>query len=371
MRSPGGPQVNFAVEAQMDIIAAELDMDAAEFRRRNLLRPGDLTPNGERWGTIKAVEALDAAVERIGWSQPKAPLVGRGVAMYERGPIGGDSSCRLVLHPDASLTLHVPIADPGQGAYTAMQQIIAEELGIEPTAIDVLPAPTDELPFDLGVSGSRVTFALDITVTEAVNKLRAQEAAGDAPFETAAADLCRGAGGDVAVDVYKQIPLFPDPPTTEFTAQAAEVEVDPETGSVTVRRLVSAHDVGAVINPEGHRGQILGGAVQGLGMATVEEHVLDGGRPVALSLADYKVPNIQDIPAFDTVLIPREDGPGPFNSGAIAESANVPTASAIANAVQDAIGRPVYELPLTAERIYRMLHDGVSGRVDSVPPESL
>ena len=367
MRSPGGPQVNFAVEAQMNIVAAELGLDPAEFRRRNLLRPGDPAPNGERWGTIKAVEALDAAVERIGWDRPKAPHVGRGVAMYERGPIGGDSSCRLVLHPDASLTLHVPIADPGQGAYTAMQQIIAEELGIEPAAIAVLPAPTDELPFDLGVSGSRVTFALGITVAEAVDRLRARlrEAAGDAPFATAAADLCRDAGGDVSVDVYKQIPLFPDPPTTEFTAQAAEVAVDPETGDVTVRRLVSAHDVGAVINPEGHRGQILGGAVQGLGMATVEEHLLEGGRPVALSLADYKIPNIRDVPAFDTVLIPREDGPGPFNSGAIAESANVPTASAIANAVQDAIGRPVYRLPLTAERVYRTLHGTARAGADA------
>ena len=358
MRSPGGPQVNFAVEAQLNIVAAEIGMDPAEFRRRNLLRPGDAAPNGEQWGTIKAVEALDAALDRIAWSSPKRPYVGRGVAMYERGPIGGDSSCKLVLHPDASLTLFVPIADPGQGAYTAMQQIIAEQLEIGLGAIRVLPASTDELPFDLGVSGSRVTFALGLTVTQAVESLRAQlrEASGDAPFAEAAAELCRSAGGDVTVNAYKQVPLFPDPPSTEFTAQAAEVEVDPETGDVVVRTLVSAHDVGTIVNPEGHRGQILGGAIQGLGMATVEEHVIDGGRPVALSLADYKIPNIQDIPAFDAVYIPRDDGPGPFNAGAIAESANVPTASAIANAVHDAIGQPVRELPLTSERIYRLLH---------------
>ena len=157
------------------------------------------------------------------------------------------------------------------------------------------------------------------------------------------------------------MPLFPDPPTTEFTAQAAEVEVDPETGNVTVRRIVSAHDVGTIINPDGHRGQILGGAIQGLGMATVEEHIIENGRPVALNLADYKIPNIADIPAFETVLIPNGEGPGPFNAGAIAESANVPTASAIANAVHDAIGMPVRALPLTAERVYNMLHETEQG----------
>ncbi len=358
MRSPGGPQINFAVEAHLNCIAAELGMDAAEFRRRNLLRQGDTAPNGEKWGLVKAVETLDAAVEKIGWSAPKPPFTGRGVAMYERGPIGGDSSCRLILHPDASLTLLVPVADPGQGAYTAMQQIIAEDLGVEPQTISVAAAPTDELPFDLGVSGSRVTFALGLTVQEAVNGLRAQlrEAAGGAPFAEAAAELCRANGGDVAVDAYKKVPLFPDPPSTEFTAQAAEVEVDPETGAVAVRKIVSAHDVGAVINPEGHRGQIFGGAIQGLGMATVEEHLIEDGRPLALNLADYKIPNIMDAPEFEIALIPGGEGPGPFNAGAIAESANVPTASAIANAVHDAIGFPVHDLPLTAERVYRMLH---------------
>ncbi len=359
MRSPGGPQINFAVESHLNVVAAELGVDAAEFRRRNLLRPGDIAPNGERWGTIRAVEALDAALERIGWNRPKPAYTGRGIAMYERGPIGGDSSCRLTLRGDGTLTLHVPIADPGQGAYTAMQQVIAEEFGIALSDIAVVAAPTDELPFDLGVSGSRVTFALGLTAQEAVSGLRAQlrEAAGDAPFEEAAAELCRANGGEVSVSVYKKIPLFPDPPTTEFTAQAAEASVDPETGRITALRIVSAHDVGTIINPEGHRGQILGGAIQGLGMAVMEEHSIENGLPAALNLADYKMPNIQDVPPFEVVLLPRDEGPGPFNAGAIAESGNVPTASAIANAVHDAIGAPVRSLPITAERALRMLRE--------------
>ena len=127
---------------------------------------------------------------------------------------------------------------------------------------------------------------------------------------------------------------------------------------MTVRRVVTSHDVGTIINPVSHQGQIAGGAVQGFGMAMMEEFVLDDGKPVALNLADYKIPTIMDVPTLETVLVSRDDGPGPFNSGAIAESANVPTAAAVANAVSDAIGKPVLQLPVTAEYVLGLLRDG-------------
>jgi xanthine dehydrogenase molybdenum-binding subunit len=239
-----------------------------------------------------------------------------------------------------------------------MQQIAAEHLGVEPQRIAVRSVPTDELPFDLGVGGSRTTFALGVTVAQAAETLmaRLKENAGAAPFEEAAAALVAAeGGGDVTIDVYRKIPFLPDPPTTEFTAQAAEVKVDPETGQVTVLHLVTAHDVGTIINPAGHQGQIAGGAVQGFGMGTIEEFVMADGKPLALNLADYKIPSIMDIPALQTVLVARNDGPGPFNSGAIAEAANVPTAAAIANAVHDAIGKPVHDLPVSAEYVLGLL----------------
>jgi len=358
MRSPGGPQITFAVESQLNIVAAELGIDPAELRVKNLIRPGDSAPNGEQWVNIKAVETLQAALDAIGWGEPLAPNTGRGLAMYERGAIGGDSSCKLVLHADGALTLILPIPDPGQGGATVMQQIAAEHLGVEPARIAVRSAPTDELPFDLGVGGSRTTFALGVTVAQAAETLmaRLQEHGVAAPFEETAAALIASEGGDdVIIDVYRKIPFLPDPPTTEFTAQAAEVKVDPETGQVTVLRLVTAHDVGTIINPAGHQGQIAGGAIQGFGMGMIEELAMADGKPLALNLADYKIPSIMDIPALQTILVARDDGPGPFNSGAIAEAANVPTAAAIANAVHAATGKPVRDLPVSAEYVVGLL----------------
>lgn len=357
MRSPGGPQVNFAVESHLNIVANEMGFDPGTFRMQNLLEQGDTAPNGDKWGTIIARETLQAAMDKIGWGEPLAPNTGRGISMYERGPIGGDSSCRLTLHQSGTVTIEVPIADPGQGAYTAIQQIAAEALGTDTSDIAIKAAPTSDLPFDIGVSGSRVTFALGVTVTDAIEQLQSKmkELAGDASFKRAAAELLRDEGQDVVINAYRQIPIFPDPPSTEFTAQIAEVEVDPETGNVLVKRLVTAHDIGTIVNPVGHQGQIEGGAIQGFGFGMMSEHLLDGGKPLALSLADYKIPNIQDIPELETVLVQRADGPGPFNAGAIAESSNVPTASAIANAVSDAIGQPIYEIPLSAERIYSLI----------------
>ena len=357
MRSPGGPQVTFAVEAQLNIVAAELGIDPAELRMKNLVQEGDIAPNGEQWAIIKAKETLQAALDAAGWEDPKPAFVGRGIAMYERGPIGGDSSCKLVLHADRSLTLILPIPDPGQGGPTVMQQIAAEHLGVESNRVAVRLAPTDQLPFDMGVGGSRTTFAVGVAVAQAAETLmaRLKETAGDAPFDEAAAALVAAEGGDVTIDVYRKTPFIPDPASTEFTAQVAEVEVDPETGQVTVRRVITSHDVGTIINPAGHQGQIAGGAIQGFGMAMMEEFTLDGGKPVALNLADYKIPTIMDVPKLETVLVGRDDGPGPFNSGAIAESANVPTAAAVANAVSDAIGKPVLQLPVSAEYVLGLL----------------
>ena len=216
---------------------------------------------------------MQAALDAVGWNEPKAPLVGRGLAMYERGPIGGDSSCKLVLHTDRSLSLILPIPDPGQGGPTVMQQIAAEHLGVGSDRLAVRLVPTDQLPFDMGVGGSRTTFAVGVAVAQAAETLmaRLKETAGDAPFDEAAAALVAAEGGDVTIEVYRKTPFIPEPATTEFTAQAAEVEVDPETGQVKVLRVITSHDVGTIINPAGHQGQIAGGAVQGFGMAMMEE----------------------------------------------------------------------------------------------------
>jgi CO/xanthine dehydrogenase Mo-binding subunit len=136
-----------------------------------------------------------------------------------------------------------------------------------------------------------------------------------------------------------------------FSAQVADVHVDRETGQVRVRKLVTVHDVGTIINPVGHQGQIDGGAVTGLGLAVTEEFMAEEGRVLNGNLADYKLPTIADIPPLETVLIETAGGTGPYEAKAIGELANNATAAAIANAVADAIGTRVFELPITAERV--------------------
>jgi CO/xanthine dehydrogenase Mo-binding subunit len=143
-----------------------------------------------------------------------------------------------------------------------------------------------------------------------------------------------------------------------FSAQVAEVDVDRETGQVKVLNVVTAHDVGTVINPLTHQGQIEGGFVTGLGLAVTEELVSEGGQILNGHFGDYKLPTMADIPLLETVLVPTSGGEGPYQAKAIGEWANNATAAAIANAVADAVGCQLFELPITAERVYAALHQG-------------
>ena len=146
-------------------------------------------------------------------------------------------------------------------------------------------------------------------------------------------------------------------PVTSFTAQVAEVAVDPETGAVKLLRFTTAHDVGTVLNPMDHQGQIDGAVMQGIGYALSEELGVDDGRVTSVSFGDYKIPNMQDIPALHTVILESASGPGPYNARGIGENPSGPVAPAIANAVADAVGVRIMDLPITAEKVYRALAD--------------
>jgi putative selenate reductase molybdopterin-binding subunit len=173
-------------------------------------------------------------------------------------------------------------------------------------------------------------------------------------FAAVAERLARESGG--TLDVKEEVNL-PYPDQTCFNAQVAEVEVDPETGQVHLRRLVTVHDVGTVINPLTHQGQIDGGVVQGIGEALIEEMIVEDGRVVTANLGEYKLPTIADIPTLETVLVDAGHGPGPYESKAIGESSLLPTPAAIANAVYDACGVRIYDLPVTAEKVWRGLRE--------------
>ncbi len=157
MRAPGEPQTLFATESHIDCIARQLGIDPLDFRLKNLIEEGEETPTGTRYQGIRAKETLEAAVVASGYRTPKAPHIGRGIAISERPPAGGESHAAVTLNPDGSVVVHTSIFEPGTGTYTVLRQIVAEELHLPLSSIQVQVWDTDGVPFDTGVGGSRVT----------------------------------------------------------------------------------------------------------------------------------------------------------------------------------------------------------------------
>jgi carbon-monoxide dehydrogenase large subunit len=375
MRAPGEPQAVFAIESHMDCIARQLGIDPVDFRLQNLLEAGDAAPVGTRYQGIRARETLEAAVAAAGYRTPKAPYVGRGIAMGERPPAGGESHAAVTLNPDGSVLVHTSIFEPGTGTYTLLRQIVAEELHLPVSSIQVQVWDTDGVPFDTGVGGSRVTrvagqaayqaahqaarevrmVAADLLAwpEEALTLQGTQIVRQDTGASYPWAELLQRWGRSVVGRGTVQ-DMHPSP-VTSFTAQVAEVAVDPDTGAVTLLRLTTAHDVGTVLNPLDHQGQIEGAVMQGIGYALSEELGVEAGRVTSVSFGDYKIPNMQDIPVLHTLVLASESGPGPYSSKGIGENPIGPVAPAIANAVADAVGVRIRNLPITAEKVYHAL----------------
>jgi CO/xanthine dehydrogenase Mo-binding subunit len=375
VRAPGAPQAIFAVEGHVDLIAKEMGLDPAEIRRRNLLREGDTAPDGEQWVSIRALETMEGALKASGWGQAKAPNTGRGISVYERAAGGGDINITLGVDSGGKVVIHSPMPDPGQGCYTVIAQVVAEQLGIPMADISVNTTTTDGITSDSGVGASRVTYVGGQAAFQASAKIRDQmtEIASERlnessdrviwdrgvrvgtrhiPFVELAGWSVETLGQDMSAHVRFS---GGKPEATSFSCQVADVEVDPETGQVLITKMYSSHDVGQIINPVGHQGQIEGGTIYGLGMAVTSELILDEGRLVTAHLGDYKLPSIMDLPEFETILIEKDEGPAPYGGTAIAEGANVPAPAAIANAVADAIGAPILDLPITAEKVLAIL----------------
>lgn len=375
MRAPGEPQAVFAIESHLDVIARQLGLDPLDIRLKNLIEVGDETPIGARYQGIRAKETMEAAVAAAGYHRPKARHMGRGIAIGERPAAGGESHAAVTLTPDGSVLVHTSVFEPGTGTYTLLRQIVAEELHVPMQSIRIQVWDTDGVPFDTGVGGSRVTR---------VAGLAAYQAAGEASRELlrVAAELLvwpeerlilRGAEV-IRQDTGEHQPwaallqrwgrpvvgtgstVEPNPsPITSFTAQVAEVSVDPETGEVTLLHFTTAHDVGRILNPVDHQGQIDGAVMQGIGYALTEELQVEEGKVTSLPFADYKVPGMKDIPPLQTVILSSEEGSGPYNARGIGENPISPVAPAIANAVADAVGVRITDLPITAEKVYRAL----------------
>ena len=344
-RAPGAHQYTFALESHTDMLARELGMDPAEFRRINLIEPGDEDALGRPLATINVKDIMAAALEAADWEDSKSPGRGKGVAIFGRQIGGGIAGAVVTAEADGSFSVISPTVDIGTGTHTIEKQIVASEMGVPLSKVRVRPGDTDSTPYDEGPRASRVTYTEGQAVAQACGQIK-----------QAIAD-----GATLPLTVTFEHEAAERDDITYFGAQVAEVEVDPDTGQVKVLRLVTAHDVGTIINPLAHQGQIDGGVVTGLGLGVTEELVSDGGQVLNGSLGDYKLPTIADIPPLETVLIHTGGGTGPYEAKAIGELANNATAAAIGNAVADAVGCRLFELPITADRVYKALKSDPTG----------
>ena len=408
-RGYGAPQALFALESHMDDIALSLGLDPVEMRRRNWVRTGDpldiLPALGERGaaeiqGEIPRVtscatdECVAQALRAIGWERrgdptwkqpPDRPSIRRGLGFalcmqataIPNLDMGGAS---IKMNDDGSFNLLVGATDLGTGADTVLAQIAAEVLGVEADDIIVYAADTDMTPFDVGAYADRTTYISGMAVKKAADGVRERivlraarlldvEDAGDIDLRDHRAWAPDGRSvslEDVALHALhledqEQIMATASHVSGEspppFAAQVAEIEVDVDTGQVTVTRLVMAVDCGVVINPTTASGQVEGAMVQALGYALTEDLVLDeAGRAVNAGFGPYWIFRADDTPPMEVYLVQTMEPSGPFGAKSVGEIAIDGVAPAVRNAILDATGVTVDELPLTPERVWRALH---------------
>ena len=415
MRGYGAPQGVFALESLMDDIATALHMDPVEMRRRNWVRLGDsfdIAPRlGERGGvddvapedlpkitSCGAEECTAQALRAIGWHRrddeswrrpADRPSIRRGIgfALCVMGsgiPFVDMGAAFIKMNDDGSFNLMIGGTDLGTGADTVVAQIAAEVLGVAVDDVLVYAADTDLTPFDVGAYASGTTYITGMAAKKAAEaaaariRIRAARMLGvdeDKSGQIELRDRSAWAGdgrsvtlADLALHVLhaedqEQILgtasyLARESPSP-FAAQAAEIEVDVETGQVTVVKLVAAVDCGVPINPLTASGQVEGGMLMALGYATSEELVLDGaGRPVNGKLGPYWIYRADDAPATEVFLVQTVEPSGPFGAKAVGEIPTVGIAPAVRNAILNATGVAINETPFTPERVWRALHPG-------------
>ena len=378
-RGFGTPQASWAVESQLNEAAAALGIDPVEIRRRNLpakgeaFNPNDTPADGE-WN-----QALTKAAAAIAWNSPLAPHRGRGISLGLKSSSTASRSVAIVrLHFDGSASVLCGTSDMGQGARTVMMQIAAQELGVSPDRIAVVMGDTSVVPFDSSTSASRSTVFMGNAIIEACNSIKAQlrqmAETIHAGNEMSPADLLRAHFGPPRGEIIgigeAGNAFEPDHPLGgraafwELMCASCEVEVDPDTGEVTVNKLVLVSDVGKALNPHQVEGQDEGAAVMGLGHTLMEQLVLGAdGRILNLGSLDYRIPSIKDVPLeLETHLIENGDGPGPYGSKGAGEGGTLAVAAAIGAAINQAAGVTLRDLPLTPEKIWAARKHRVSNQ---------
>lgn len=391
-RGFGAPQVGWATESQLDAGARSLGLDALEIRRRNLVDHNEPFIRGDHEARADGQwhQSLEKAAELIGWDQPAPPGTGRGIAVgIKPGATSGLSQSLVRLLYDGSAIAFAGTSDMGQGARTLWKQILADELGVDLDLVTIISGDTNSVPFDLQTSASRSTVFMGNAVLAACEDIRcrvldlyaeatdtdhtdlehrpgqlvtpsgtislieaAQVALGSLRGEFIGQGTCRLRG-------KKGHPLGGDAAFYEFNATAIEVEVDHATGEILLTKHVTVGDVGTEINPLQVVSQDEGAGIMGLGHSLMEQLLFDDhGRILNLGALDYRIPTFNDVALeMRSASVENGDGPGPYGCKGISEGALLCTAGAVGGAVADAIGTPVRDLPITAERVWRTLRD--------------
>jgi carbon-monoxide dehydrogenase large subunit len=399
MRSPTAPQRVFAIESHMDMVASKVDIDPVEFRLKNAVEEGDILPTGLKIMNPGIKETLRRTQEYLRKAQgPSRPNVGWGVATLRYGgnPIDSSgifkerrlpaSSDWVKFNEDGSVVLISGVTEQGSGPFTILSQIVAEVLGVSYDQVSLVAMDTDGTPFVYGTGDSKTTYEVGFGVKLAAEDARNQlievaaEKLGVEPASlvvksgrvyvqgdpekglsiaetVAAAPTIRGApilGTGASLRKSKLVGAKKGEEwldATQCGTQAAQVEVDSETGRVTLLNFFACQDVGFALNPKTVEGQIEGGVGFGVGYALSEAVVLENGRTINPNLADYRLPTAPDLVNIRTERVEIPSISGPFGIKGLGEAVNCPTAPAITNAVYNAIGVRIKDLPLTREKI--------------------
>ena len=390
-RAPVAPQTIFAIESQMEQIARDLDLDSVEFRMRHLIQEGDPMVNGQPWQSNGAKQVLARIAEHPHWKTRKQWVAAgkngkrRGVGLALGGWLGGlqPTGATVRLNPDGSLAVLTGQVDIA-GTNIALAQIAASAYGVDADVVRITTGDTDVAPMTGLSAGSKTIYTVGAAVLQAAEDARRQT------FEIAAKELEASVHDLELVDGKVTVRGMPDkgitlatigkkgnlymsktPPVLGranpafsqqapgFAAQLARLEVDPDTGEVTLLDFVIVQDVGKAINPLGVEGQMQGGAVQSLGMALTEGLMFDdSGRLTNPSLLDYRKLTAADLPNLETIIVEVPAPAGPFGARGVGEPPIIPAPAAIANAIQNATGARLTELPMSPERIALALVHG-------------
>jgi carbon-monoxide dehydrogenase large subunit len=387
----------------MDMIARDLGLDPLEFRLKHAVEEGSSSATGQILHSVGLKETLEAAGKAIKLNEKRPPQIGRGIACGHKSTVSPSaSSCFMRINEDGTVQALVSTVDMGQGSDTILKQIAAEELGIEPERIVLGLPDTDVTPYDMATVSSRSTFFMGNAIRDAARKIKSQVLDMVAEvMEANRADLIyengrayvkgspsrglalhevpqgesfyagatqSGKGRPLVAEgihtVRDATPLDAETgqgakPTAfwMYFSQAAEVLVDTETGVVKVLKLASAHDVGKAVNPLLLEGQIEGACMIGLGEALNEEMIYRDGQIVNPSFLDYRFPTFLEAPEVVPIIVECPHDDGPFGAKGMGEPANAAVAACIGNAIFDAVGIRITDLPITPEKVLKALKE--------------